>query len=105
MVDRARASGSDEVEALLQLFEGARVLAGSQVEVAAEKQRRITSPLDCGLSRPQDVGGSELGSVICRVQVGDAEAGGGAGKRHRPALRPPSVNRQFPPLDDHPLTV
>ena len=40
------------------------------------------------------------GSVVGGVQVGDADPGGGAGQRHRPALGPALVDREPAPLDD-----
>ncbi len=105
VVDRPRTGASGKAETAPQFFEDAGVLTGAQVEVAAEEQRRIAGPSDRGLRRQQDVGGSELGPVVCRVQVGNAEAGGSARKRHSPPLRPPRVDRQLPPLDDHAVPV
>jgi hypothetical protein len=105
VVDRARAGGTGKVETVAQLLEDPWVLSRAQVEVAAEEQRRIASPPDRGLRRPQDVGGSELGPIVCRVQVGDAETRRGAGKCHRAALRPPGVDCQPAPLDDRAVAV
>jgi hypothetical protein len=100
MVDRAGVGRAAEVEALAQSLEGGGVLSWPQVEVAAEEQRRATSPLDRRLSRAQDVGGGEIGPVVGRVQVGDAKAGSSPRERHRPPLRSPLVDGHLPSLDD-----
>src|SRR5262249_40606320 len=73
VVDRTRMGGPFESEALAQGREDRGVLGGSQVEIAAEEQRRISRPLGRGLGGAQDVGGSEVRSVVGRVQVGDTE--------------------------------
>jgi hypothetical protein len=98
-----------ESEALAQCREGAGVLGGSQVEVAAEKQRRIAGPLRRRFRGRQHVGCREVRPVVGRVQVGDAEVST-VPKRdtregHRPPLRSSRVNRQLPPLDDPAVPV
>jgi hypothetical protein len=100
VIDRAGAGGPVEAEAAAQLFKDTRVLCWSQVEVAAEEQWRLAGPPDRGLRRFLDIRRSELGLVVGRVQVGDADTGGGTGERHRPPLRPALVDRQLASLDD-----
>ncbi len=106
VVDRSRARGPGQAEAALQLREDVGVLAGAQVEVAAEEQRRLAGPVDGRGSRAQDIGGGELRPAVCCVQVGDAEMGTRVDRDpregHRPPLRPPGMDRQLTPLGDHP---
>ena len=102
VVDRARFGRTVKPEAPPQRLEGSGVHARPQVEVAAEEQRRIASPFGRRRSGPQYIGRRHVGPVVGRVQVGDAEltraAECDASKRHRPPLRPPFMDRQFPPL-------
>jgi ornithine carbamoyltransferase len=102
VVDRVRGGGAGEPEARAQLLEDGEVLGGSQVEIAAEDQRRLAGPPRRGLRRPQHVLARHPRPVVGRVQVGDAELSAPADprERHRPPLRPPLVNRQLAPLDD-----
>ncbi|MDX6610072.1 MAG: hypothetical protein QOF85_1997 [Solirubrobacterales bacterium] len=105
VVDCTGVGGTDEAEALPQGLEGVEVITWPQVEVAAEEQWRVPSPLDRRSGRPQNVGRGEVGPVVGRVQVGDADARGGASEGHRPPLRPAPVDRQLPPLHDPPVPV
>jgi hypothetical protein len=105
VIDRVGRGRGDQAEALAQLGEDLWVLLGSQVEVAAEDQRRVARPVASGLRGAQHVLARQLGAVVGRVQVGDAELGAIAAGRdaregHRPPLGPPFVNRQIAPLDD-----
>jgi hypothetical protein len=96
-------------EALAQCPEGGGALGGSQVEVTAEEQRRVSRPLGRGLSGAQYVRRCQIRPVVGRVQICDAEVSAVADpdtrKRHRPSLRSPGVDRQLPPLHDHAAPV
>ncbi len=105
VVDRAWAGRGGQAEAVAQLGEDRRVLPRAQVEVATEDQRRLAGPLGCRRRGAQHVLGGELGTVVGRVQVGDAEARSGAGECHGPPLRPAGVDRQLTPLDDPAVPV
>jgi ornithine carbamoyltransferase len=98
MVDRKRTGGPGETEALTQCLEDTRVLGWPQVEVTAEEQRRIPRPPGRRLGRAQNVGGGEVGAVVGRVQIGDADPRCRADESHRSPLRPALVDRQLPPL-------
>ena len=101
VVDRLRPGRrSVEAELAAQSLENARLVPGPQVEVAAEEERRAGRPLDRGPRSLDHVFGRELRPVGGRVQVGDADARGGAGEAHRPALRLALVDRHLPPLGD-----
>jgi hypothetical protein len=104
VVDRAGVGETIEFEAFVQRLEGIGVLGGSQVEVAAEEQRRVPCPLGRGLCGSENVSYGQVGLIVGRVQVCDAEVSAIADpdtrKRHRPPFRPPGVDRQLPPLDD-----
>jgi hypothetical protein len=97
VVDRAGVGGTIESEALAQRLEGIGVLGGSQVEVATEEQRGVSCPLGRSLGGSENVSYGQVELIVGRVQVGDAEASAiperDAGERHRPPLRPTSVNR------------
>ena len=77
-----------------------RVLGRAQVEVAAEDQRRVAGPLGRRLGRAQHVLDRQRRLVVGRVQVGDADARGGAGEGHRAPLRLALVDLQLAPLGD-----
>jgi hypothetical protein len=102
VIDRPRVGEAAEAKAFVECLEDAGVLGGPQVEIAAKEQRRVPRPLDRCLCREQDVGCCQVPPVVCRVQVGNAEWGvlaeRDACKRHRPALRPPGMDCQLPPL-------
>ncbi len=102
VIDRAWTGGSAEAETVLELLEDAGVLTRAQIEVTAEEQRRARRPLGCGTRRFQHVGGGECRPIVGRVQVGDADARGGAGERHRASLRAALVDRELALLDDLP---
>jgi hypothetical protein len=110
VIDRLGVSETAEAEALAQGLEGIGVLGGPQVEVPPEEQRRIPGPLDRRFGRAEDIHRGEVRPVVGRVQVGNTElprvvADRGAGKRHRPSLRPPGVDRQLSPLYDPAVPV
>ncbi len=102
VIDRLRRGAPGEAEAVAQLIEGVRVFRRSQVEVAAEEQRRFAGPPGRCLRRFHDIGHGQGRMVVGRVEVGDADAGLGAGEGHRAALRIALVNRQLAALDDRP---
>jgi ornithine carbamoyltransferase len=103
VVDRLRPGRRPhQAEALAQLVEDGGALGGSQVEVAAEQQRRAAGPIARGCRGAQHVLGGELGLVVGGVEVGDADARGGAGQGHRSPLRSPLVDGRLAPLDDLP---
>ena len=112
VVDRVGGGGGGEAEAVAERVEDGGGLGGTQVEVAAEDQRRVACPGRRRLRGAQHVFGRELGSVVGGVQVGDTEIRRRAGaatveapcadprERHRPALRPPVMDRPLASLDD-----
>jgi hypothetical protein len=100
VVDRTRSGWCGEAEALTQPGEHGGALLRSQVEVAAEDQRRLAGPFVGGGGGAQHVLDGQLGLVRGGVQVGDADTGGGAGEGHHPPLERPLVNRQLMSLDD-----
>ncbi len=100
VVDRVGRGRGREAEALAQLGEDRWAFLWSQVEVAAEEQRCIARPVARRLRGAQDVLDCQLGPVVGRVQVGDAEAWAGAGEGHRPPLGAAFMDRQPVPLGD-----
>ncbi len=100
VVDGAGRRWGRQAEALGQLLERGRALRGSQVEVSAEQQRLLACPPHSGSCRLQHVLDGQLGPVVCRVEVGDAEPRTGAGQGHRPPLGPAHVDRQLAARDD-----
>ncbi len=60
----------------------------------------VAGPLGRRPGRFEHVLARQLRLVVGRVQVGDAEAGGGAGEGHRAALGLALVDRQLAPLGD-----
>ena len=100
VVDRGRAGRPLEAKARAQLLEDRWVLAGAQVEVSAEDERRVPGPLGRRRRRAQHVLDGQRGLVVGRVQVGDADSGLGAGEGHSSTLRSPLVDRHLPPLGD-----
>jgi hypothetical protein len=110
VIDCLGLGGTAEPEALAQGLECLGILSGSQVEVAAKEQRRVPGPPGRCLRCTKDISRGEVGPVVGRVQVGDAEllasiANRDASKCHSPPLRPPGMDRQLPPLDDSILPV
>jgi hypothetical protein len=101
VVDRVGAGRrAPEAELVAQPLEDARLLDGAEIEIAAEDQRRARRPLERRPRRLGHVFGRQLRPVVGRVQVGDAEARGGADEAHRPPLRLSLVDRDLPPLGD-----
>ncbi len=108
MIDCLRVGGAAEAEARPQGLEGRGVLGRAEVEVSAEEQWRVAGPLGSRFGSAQDILRGEVGPVVSRVQVGDAELAGAAPdarKSHRPPLRPPGVDRQLAPLHDPAVPV
>jgi hypothetical protein len=100
VVDCARRRAPRQAEALAQLLEGTWICLRTQVEVAAEEQRRVAGPLGCRARRSPQILDRKRRLVVGCVQVGDAHARAGAGECHRPPLRLAFVNHQLAPLND-----
>src|SRR6478672_2562064 len=87
-------------ELVAQSFEDARLLGRAEVEIAAEEEWRAARPLERRPRRLGHVLGRQIRPVVGRVQVGDADARGGADEAHRSPLRLAFVDRDLAPLGD-----
>ena len=74
--------------------------AGRRLRSPPKSSGLLPGPLGRASRGQQHVLGGQLGVVVGRVQVGDAEAGAGAGEGHRPALGLALVDRQLAALGD-----
>jgi hypothetical protein len=100
VVDRVGSGRRRQPELVAQALEDPRLLAGPQVEIAAEDEGAIAGPPVGRPRRPQHVRFRQLRPVVGRVQVGDADAGGGADEGHRAALGLAFVDRDLASLGD-----